>query len=49
MTIDLKIEVLKIFLFELHLASDKKQEKEVQDEEEKSVDLLDASGIKQSS
>lgn len=47
MTIDLKIEVLKVFLFELHLASDKKQEKEVQDEEEKSVDLLDASGIKQ--
>ncbi len=49
MTIDLKIEVLKIFLFELHLTSDKKQEKEVQDEEEKSVDLLDASGDKQSS
>ena len=49
MTLNIKVELLKVFSFELNFDSQKEsKEKEVQDEEEKSVDLLIASGIKQS-
>ena len=47
MTINLKIEVLKVFSFEFSMTSEKKQ-KETKDEEQ-AIDLLDATGIKQSS
>lgn len=41
MTLNLKIELLKIFAFELSFSSDK-QKKDEEVEEESGVDLLDA-------
>ena len=41
MTINLKIEILKVFSLEFSLSSDK-QKKEEESEEDNSVDLLDS-------